>query len=257
MSEKKLSVWLVGAAGVIVLGSLAGVSYLLATAPDVLPTEASTPPPLMAARAALAAPEPAPPASPHGSTGMSAPHDQVAASLAAEIQEKLSEPEGPAFQILRNRLQENPADVDALLSMGYLYVTRRDYLKARGYYLQASQEAPENLEARTHLGTVAYFLDNLDEALHHYQSVLALDPDYTVALFEMGAALRYGKEDLPAAIQTWERFLALDPEADEADQIRGLVAEAKQMIADGWQPPAPDPKTETPPQEPWPGESST
>ena len=156
-----------------------------------------------------------------------------ARSASREIRAHLEEPDDPHIEALRAALMENPNDIEILLSLGDVYVRERQYVKAKGYYLRASQVAPENLEARTHLGTVAYFLGDVDEALHHYDQVLALNPDYTVALFEMGAVLRYGKQDLPTAVKTWERFLALDPDAEESGQIRELVAEAKKIMTEG------------------------
>jgi len=150
-----------------------------------------------------------------------------------------AEPEGdadPRLAPLLARLKANPDDVDALLSAGYVYVQHHAYDKARGYYLHAAQVAPDNVEARTHLGTVAYFLGNLDEALHHYEQALALNPDYAPAYFEMGAALRFGRHDLAGAVKAWERFLELDPGAAEAGRIRELVAETKRMLAEGTAP---------------------
>ena len=82
------------------------------------------------------------------------------------------------------------------------------------------------------MGTVAYFMGNADEALDHYRQVLALNPEYPVALFEMGAVLRYGKEDLQGAVDAWEHFLTLDPEAEEADQIRELVKDTRRLITE-------------------------
>ncbi len=195
-------------------------------------------------------PDQAAPAHPPMISGEAGP-PSVSPDLSKNLQGEID----PHLQAMRARLTENPNDMEALLSIGYRYVERRAYTKARGYYLRASQVDPKNLEARTHLGTVDYFLGHVDEALHHYGQVLAYDPDYAVALFEMGAVLRYGKEDLPAAVETWEHFLAVDPEAEESGKIRELVAEARQMIADGWQPkPAEAPHAENPQTAPWPDE---
>lgn len=180
------------------------------------------------------------------------------AALRLALESELELGEDPVVVDLRQRLLHNPEDLEALLTMGYIHVQRKEYDKARGYYLYASQVNPRSLEARTHLGTTAYFLGNIDEAMHHYEEVLALDPDYTVALFEMGAVQRYGKNDLPGAIRTWERFLELDPDAEEARQIRELVAEAKRMVESGeWKPPAPEekPKPVNPEDLPWPGQT--
>jgi tetratricopeptide (TPR) repeat protein len=162
----------------------------------------------------------------------------------------------PRLGPLLARLKENPEDVDALLSVGYVYVQNRAYEKAHGYYLHAAQVAPDNVEARTHLGTVAYFLGHLDEALHHYEQALALDPDYAPAYFEMGAALRFGRHDLEGAVKAWEHFLALAPDAAEAGRIRQLVAETRRMIAAGTAPaaPAPEPAPFDPATAPWPGQ---
>ncbi len=153
-------------------------------------------------------------------------------SVAGDLQARLQQESDPQILALKAQLGRNPEDVEALLSIGYLYVEKRDYAKARGYYLRAAKLAPKNPEARTHLGTVAYFLGNVDEALDHYRQVLALNPDYPVVWFEMGAVLRYGKSDLQGAVDAWERFLELDPTAKEADRIRQLVGETRTLMAE-------------------------
>lgn len=197
-----------------------------------------------------------PPASPAGAQSTA---DRIAIEgTTRALEAELAEGNDPDIRALRAELAANPDDVEALLSMGYLYVQRRAYSKARGYYLRASQVAPANLEARTHLGTVAYFQGNLDEALHHYREALALNPDYAPAYFEMGAALRFGRHDLQGAIDAWEHFLKLDPDAEEAGRIRDLVAEARRMLAEGAAPepsaPVPEPAPFDPATAPWPGQ---
>jgi tetratricopeptide (TPR) repeat protein len=238
------------AAVALVVAGTAVVAGWLSTgrAPDGAPRAA-----VAAAPAAPAVPDPR--SAPAPPPAAAAAVDQIRAAAAVkDLGRKLADDDDPHIQALKARLAQKPEDVEALLGMGDLYVKRREYSKARGYYFYASQVAPDNLEARTHLGTVAYFMGHLDEALHHYQQALALDPDYTVALFEMGAALRFGKKDLPAAVETWEHFLRLDPDAPEADRVRQLVAEAKAMIANGTAPkpvptapPAPAPAPATAP----------
>jgi len=186
-------------------------------------------------------------------------------SAAKALKRELDRGDDPRAAALRERLAADPDDVEALLALGDMSVRRRAYAEAKGFYLHAAKVAPQNLEARTHLGTVAYFLGDPDEALHHYRQALALDPDYTVALFEMGAVLRFGKEDLAGAVATWEHFLRLDPDAPEAARIRELVAEARRLIAAGHtgapaaRPQAapaasPEPAPADPASAPWPGE---
>jgi len=211
--------------------------------------------PQRARGAAPAAPAPSPATDPRSAADQ-VRVARVRAGIEAKLAQALPEDEDPHIQALQARLQENPEDLDALLSMGYEYVQKREYAKARGYYMRAAQVAPDNVEARTHLGTVAYFLGDLDEALHHYRQALALDPDYAPAYFEMGAALRFGSGDLQGAIDAWERFLKLDPEAEEAGRIRDLVAEARRMLAEGTAPSvreAPKPEPFDPATAPWPG----
>jgi len=201
-------------------------------------------------------PRPSPVASPHTQAAAgTSPHPGGAiGALTSDLEAKLAEESDPHLLALKGQLSQNPNDLDALLAIGYAYVEKREYGKARGYYLRASQVAPKNLEARTHLGTVAYFLGEPDEALHHYEQVLTLDADYTVALFEMGAVLRYGKGDLQGAVDTWEHFLKLDPEAPEAADIRKLVDEARDLITAGEAvAPAPStPENADPHAAPWP-----
>jgi len=248
----------VAAGALTVALAAAGVGRLVSgPAPEAAPSASPQP--------AASAPRVSTPAGMADRIRMAKVRDELQATLAqgeaasgtAEADDPTGE-DDPRLPGLRARLDENPEDVDALLSAGYVYVEHHAYTKARGYYLRASQVAPENVEARTHLGTVAYFLGHLDEALHHYEQALALDPDYAPAYFEMGAALRFGRHDLQGAIDAWEHFLKLDPDAEEAGRIHELVAEARRMLAEGTAPepsaPAPEPAPFDPATAPWPGQ---
>ena len=67
---------------------------------------------------------------------------------------------------------------------------------------------------------------DLDRAIQAWQDAVKIDPDYSPPYGNLGEALTR-KGDTKGAITAYEQFLEVDPEAPNADQVRGRLAALK------------------------------
>ena len=159
-----------------------------------------------------------------------------------------------AMRILRDRLKEGPADVEALRLAGRSAIATGDYDKAREYLRQAVQLAPEHAVLRTSLGVsemlggahasglanleAATVLDaksvvastalvraelelkRYDKALVAAERLVKVKADDADAMLMLALA-QSGNNDGAAARKSYERALALRP--GYLDAVRGLV----------------------------------
>ncbi len=96
------------------------------------------------------------------------------------------------------------------LKVGALdYVLLADYTDAGQYLEQALRLAPENVEARYHLGRVRYQQNRFDDAIAAFREVLRLDPNSVKAENNLGLSLE-ARNQMDEARAAYERAIALD-----------------------------------------------
>ena len=100
--------------------------------------------------------------------------------------------------------------------------------EARRVYARVLAREPKNVEAITHVGSVLYAEGNVDAALAKVEEALRLEPRYLHALWDRTQYLFHGKRDYAAAVKAAEAFLAVVPSGPDADNVRKLLAEARQ-----------------------------
>jgi predicted Zn-dependent protease len=66
----------------------------------------------------------------------------------------------------------------------------------------------------------------VDQAIGHFADATRVDPNYAPAYRELGLAL-YRKGERPKAVEALERYLALDPRAKDAAEVRNAIVELK------------------------------
>lgn len=128
---------------------------------------------------------------------------------------------------LEARLQQDPSDVDALISLGNVYYDAGDYAKAVGYYQKAVVLRPTDLAVRTDLGTAQYYSGDSDAALVSYAEVLKADPKYQNALYNRIVVLLNGKNDKAGAAAAIQQFLAAYPTGQQADEAKKMLEQTK------------------------------
>lgn len=133
-------------------------------------------------------------------------------------------------QALRDILAKDPKNLQAATQLGNLFYDAGRYADAVPVYQQAFALDPKNVNLSTDLGTALWYSGRADEALAQYEKSLAISPTHAQTLFNRGIVFQDGKQDLPQAIQSWERLLAGNPGYPERPKVEQLLEQARQRV---------------------------
>jgi tetratricopeptide (TPR) repeat protein len=137
-------------------------------------------------------------------------------------------PRGPVTpEILQGMLQAARASLFA-----------RRYNEAIAAYQAVLKRDPDNVDATTHLGLIAAIAaqgehgpEMVDRALDLFERALKIDPNYPPALLYRGQVLYEVRKDVPAAIKSWEKFVAVTPPGEDRDRVAKMLADARAEAA--------------------------
>ena len=121
----------------------------------------------------------------------------------------------------------NPQVLQGMLqaARGSLFEGR--YSEAIAAYQAVLKRDPKNVDAMTHLGLIVALGGHGDQALETIDRALAIDPSYPPALLYRGQILLESKRDVPGAIASWEKFVAIAPPGEDRDRVAKMIQEAK------------------------------
>lgn len=131
---------------------------------------------------------------------------------------------------LEERVKNNPADVDALVQLGNLYMDHGQYQQAIGYYQNALKLQPKDPNVRTDLGTCYFNTGDSKRALAEFDTVLKENPNYAQTLFNVGVVQSQGLQNYKAAIEAWQKLLDTNPNYEHRDKVQQMIAEAKSKM---------------------------
>jgi len=140
---------------------------------------------------------------------------------------------GIELQALRQAAAREDAPIPSLLQLAHLALDQSRLDEARRLYERVLAREPKNVEAITHVGAGLFAEGRVDEALAKVEEALRIDPRYIHAHWDRTQYLFYGKRDFPAAVKAAEAFLAIAPQGPDADNVRKLMAEARQQTGKG------------------------
>jgi tetratricopeptide (TPR) repeat protein len=138
---------------------------------------------------------------------------------------------GTGLQALARLADPENAPIPAQLKMAHEALDRGQLDEARRVYQRVLARDPQNVEAITHIGSVLYQEGRVDDALKQVEEALRIDPTYIHALWDRAQYLFHGKRDFPAAARAAEAFLKVVPDGPDADNVRKLLAEAREPAA--------------------------
>lgn len=137
------------------------------------------------------------------------------------------------LQALRQIADREDAPVSGLLQFAHVALDQGKLDEARRAYERVLAREPRNVEAIDHIGAVLFQEGRIDEALAKVEEALRIDPRYVHALWDRTQYLFHAKQDFAAAIKAGEAFLDVLPEGPDADNVRKLMAEARQRASEG------------------------
>jgi tetratricopeptide (TPR) repeat protein len=127
-----------------------------------------------------------------------------------------------------------PEMVQGMLQAARASLFSRRYNEAIAAYQAVLKRDPDNVDATTHLGLIAAIAaqgehgpEMVDRALDLFDRALKVDPSYPPALLYRGQVLYEIRKDVPGAIASWEKFVAVAPPGEDRDRVAKMLADAR------------------------------
>lgn len=122
-----------------------------------------------------------------------------------------------------------PDMVEAHAALGEAYFAAGDKDGAVRAFRRATELKPEDPGAHYNLGMIFYKFQMTDEALAEFRRAIELNPAMSSAHYQAALAC-VGKKDFAGAVEHFERFLALEPNAPETAQVKTMIEELRKQI---------------------------
>lgn len=133
--------------------------------------------------------------------------------------EQSGSPIDQAIDAYKLAISLDPVMAAAMVNLGTIYFTARDFDRAGKYYLRALEANPKYPLAHFNMGNLCDEKGDRTKALFHYQTALKLDPVYADAHYNL-ALLHQSTGQVMKAVRYWRSYLKLDPTSQWAEIAR-------------------------------------
>ncbi len=133
------------------------------------------------------------------------------------------------------RAEQRPENIHYRSLLGRFHMGRGNYRAAAAHYDQLLEAAPEDPQALAYAAQARYLaagreLDSRAQAMA--EQALSINPHQRTALGLLGM-VSFEREQYRAAIQYWERLLAMEaPGSEGADMIAGVIDQARRALGE-------------------------
>lgn len=127
-----------------------------------------------------------------------------------------------ALAAFRKAVELSPETYSANKELGEALAKGSAFDEAKNYYQKAVDLSPDDPDAHFNLGACLTNTGEQDAALEHFLKTAALKPDYADAYYQMGT-IYIGKNMVPEAVQSLEKFLELAPGHEKAPLAKQLL----------------------------------
>jgi cytochrome c-type biogenesis protein CcmH/NrfG len=123
-------------------------------------------------------------------------------------------------------LEREPENLDSLRARGNIAFDRNDPGKAMEFYRSYLRLKPDDLSVQTDLGTMLLSMQQVDAAMKAYKDVLAVDPKFFQAQFNLAIAYRAAGDDAQA-LAAMERAREVADDDATRKRVDDLLARLK------------------------------
>lgn len=123
-------------------------------------------------------------------------------------------------------VEKNPNDVKALINLGNSFLMMRAWDRALEPLEKANTLEPGNVGLLKAIGIAYFNKQDFDKATAAYEQILSIDPNDTLALFNLGVINKYYFEKTDVARMYFEKVLEI--EKDDAEIIKMARQELEQ-----------------------------
>jgi cytochrome c-type biogenesis protein CcmH/NrfF/cytochrome c-type biogenesis protein CcmH/NrfG len=135
---------------------------------------------------------------------------------------------------LEAQVRQDSTNVPALIELGHLYLAQGMIEKAilvDTIAIHLQPDAPGTAEAFAHLGMILWSMGQTDGALKALDKAVFLRPELPEALLYRGIILFAGAQDMRAAAEAFDHYLAVAPPDANTGRIRAMREAARQASA--------------------------
>lgn len=130
-----------------------------------------------------------------------------------------------AIQLLLEEIEEHPAEADAYINLGSMFMMMEKYEDAATIFATASEKSPENTEVIYCFASLYYEQGQYEAAIKQYEKVIVLKPDQEAladANFMIGMSYQ-GMGDYNRALVYVMRAAELSPEVTDFNLAAGDI----------------------------------
>lgn len=160
---------------------------------------------------------------------------QVAGSAPVDMElQKMGPLDSLRIAQLEALIQRDSTNVPALIELGHLYLAQgllEQAVLVDTLAIRLQPDAPGTAEAFAHLGMILWSTGETEGALKALDKAVFLRPELPEALLYRGIILFAGVQDMRAAAEALDRYLAVAPPDANTGRIRGMRDAARQAAA--------------------------
>ena len=157
-------------------------------------------------------------------TPTSAPPDSLPTAPPSQQRQQFAETQAAP---LLAQLKADPNNAGLLENIADIYYDSQQYPAAIDYYQRCLKVQPSNTSVRTDMATAIWYTGNADVAITEFNKSLTYEPTKANTLFNLGIVLWQGKHDVAGAVAAWQKLLAANPNYENKEKVRQLIANAK------------------------------
>lgn len=128
------------------------------------------------------------------------------------------------------KLKANPNDTDTLTTVGTIYLAAGQFDESAKYFEKLVAIKP-TADSWTKLSNAQAYGHSADKAMASLNKALEIDPKFANALYNMGMIKWQAQGDVKGAIACWEKLVKTNPNHPQLDQVKKLIAHAKEEAA--------------------------
>ena len=124
---------------------------------------------------------------------------------------------------LERKIKESPDNPQYPAEAANLLFDNEQYAESIKYYEAALKISADNPNILTDAGIAYRRLGRPEVAVKYFRRAQDLDPDHLNSLYNLGVVFFHDLQDPKAALEAWQRYLALDPSGSRADRLRRVI----------------------------------
>ncbi len=127
------------------------------------------------------------------------------------------------IKMLKGVVEKEPQNRNAWVQLGHNYFDSNQFVQAVEAYDKALELDGNDPNVLTDQGVMFRKLGWYDRAVQNFEKANQLNSLHVQSLYNLGIVYRYDLNDYGNAIKAWERFLAITPPGQSADQVRSEI----------------------------------